>query len=350
MEPGRFRATIGPFTGYERTLTTEGGSVTEVVRYRITPGFGAFPFNVFYRRALRRSNRADSPWWAPAEPIDTRAAATIGCLCAVAVVAGYLGTLLTQTLTFAADEFDATKTAQSTTLAVVRIGVLATLVITTLADRRGRRRLLLLAASFGCVACALGALAPNLVAVGASQLAVRTVVSACTVLLTVIAAEEMPAGCTRLRHHPARAVRRARASACACSPFPSRTSAPPHGGCSTCSPCWACCSCAAPGVTSRSRAGSRSSTGRCRCAGTAAGWRCSPSPRCSSTCSRTLPRSSSTSSCATSAGSPPPASACSACSPTSRASSASSSGDDWPTPGAGGGSARSPCSVARASP
>ena len=194
VEPGRFHAVTGPFAGYERTLAAEGGSVTEVVRYRITSGFGTFPFNVFYRRALRRSNRDSSPWWAPAEPMDARAAATIGCLCAVAVVAGYLGTLLTQTLTFAADEFDASTTAQSTTLAIVRAGVLATLVVTALADRRGRRRLLLACCSIGCVASALGALSPNLVGVGATQLVVRTVVSACTVLLTVIAAEEMPAG------------------------------------------------------------------------------------------------------------------------------------------------------------
>jgi MFS family permease len=194
VEPGRFRATVGPFAGYERTLTTDGDSVTEVVRYTITPGFGVYPFNVFYRRALRRSNRPDSPWWAPAEPMDARAAATIGCLCVVAVVAGYLGTLLTQTLTFAADELDASKTAQSTTLAVVRIGVLVTVLITALADRRGRRRLLMVAAAVGCVACAFGAVAPNLVALGASQLVVRIVVSACTVLLTVIAAEEMPSG------------------------------------------------------------------------------------------------------------------------------------------------------------
>ena len=192
--PGRFVAATGPVIGYERVATTEGDTVTEVIRYRLTPGFGGFPLGVLYRRALRRPARPGTPWWAPPEVIDARAAATIGCLCAIATVAGYLGTLLTQTITFAADEFDATKTAQSTTLAIVRVGVLATVLITALADRRGRRRLLLLAASVGCVAAALGALSPNLVGVGASQLVVRTMVSACTVLLTVIAAEEMPRG------------------------------------------------------------------------------------------------------------------------------------------------------------
>jgi MFS family permease len=192
--PGRFIAAIGPFAGYERILSEHDDVVTEVVRYRLAPGFAAFPFTAFYRSALRRSARPGTPWWAPPEPLDRRAGGTIGSLCAIAVVVGYLGTLLTQTVTFAADEFDAGKTAQSATLAAVRIGVIATVLITATADRRGRRRLLLLCSTIGCVACGLGALSPNLWGVGLSQLVVRTLVSACTVLLTVIAAEEMPRG------------------------------------------------------------------------------------------------------------------------------------------------------------
>jgi MFS family permease len=192
--PDRYVAAAGPFEGYERTLTRDGDQVTEVLRYRLVGGYGRFPFSWLHRRTLRRPGRSGTPWWAPPEVIDGRAGATIGSLCVIAAVAGYLGTLLTQTVTFAADEFDASKTAQSTTLAVVRIGVLATILITALADRRGRRRLLLLSATVGCVACAFGALAPNLVGVGISQLVVRTMVSSCTVLLTVIAAEEMPRG------------------------------------------------------------------------------------------------------------------------------------------------------------
>ena len=192
--PDRFVALTGPFEGYERTLVRDGGLVTEVVRYRLARGLRGFPFGLLYRAALRRPGRDRSPWWAPPEVIDARAGATIGSLCAIAVVVGYLGTLLTQTITFSADEFGASDSAQSAVLAVARLGVLVTLVLTGLADRQGRRRMLLWCSSAGCVAAALGALAPNLVGVGASQLVVRTLVAACTVLLTVIAAEEMPAG------------------------------------------------------------------------------------------------------------------------------------------------------------
>lgn len=192
---GRFVATRGPFDGYERTVSDrDDGTVEEVVRYRLARGYLTVPFAWLYRAALRRPGRPAPPWWAPPEVIDGRAAGTIGALCVIAVVVGYLGTLLTQTITFTADELGASDTAQGVVLAVVRVGVLVSVVLTGLADRQGRRRVLLWTASVGCVAAAAGALAPNLVGIGASQLAVRTCVFAATVLLTVIAAEEMPAG------------------------------------------------------------------------------------------------------------------------------------------------------------
>jgi len=191
----RFVAATGPFAHYERSLTEgDDDTVTEVTRFRMAPGMPLVPFGLFYRGALRRSGRPSSPFWAPPEVIDAHAGSTLGALCAIAVVSGYLGTLLTQTITFTADDFDASKATQGTLLAAVRVGILATVVLTAMADRRGRRTMLLWCAGTGCVASAIGALSPNLVAVGGSQLIVRVVVSACTVLLVVIAAEEMPAG------------------------------------------------------------------------------------------------------------------------------------------------------------
>jgi MFS family permease len=190
----RVIAVTGPFEAYERTLVVEGDTATEHVRYRMAPGFRAFPFGLLHRTALRRPGRSRPPWWGSPEVIDARAASTIGPLCAIALVAGYLGTLLTQTVTFAADEFGSGTTAQGATLAFVRIGVLVTVLVTARADREGRRRLLLLCATVGCAICALSAASPNLAVLGLTQLAVRTMVAACTVLLTVIAAVEMPRG------------------------------------------------------------------------------------------------------------------------------------------------------------
>jgi putative MFS transporter len=130
----------------------------------------------------------------PNEALDARSTATIGSLCAIAIVSGYLGTLLTQTITFTADEYHVSDTAQGALLAAVRVGVLGSLVLTALADRKGRRRMLLGIVAVACAASALGAASPWLAGVVTSQFVVRVLVSASTVLLTVTAAEEMPAG------------------------------------------------------------------------------------------------------------------------------------------------------------
>lgn len=193
---GRFVAATGPFSHYERTLTTGAdGTVTEVIDFTLAPLVWRLPFGLLYRRALaRRPARDTKPFWAPPETTDAAAATTIGALCTLAVVFGYLGTLLSQTITFAADELGASKADQGATLAAVRIGVLAALALTALADRRGRRRVLLVTAALACVMSALGSLAPDLVTLGISQAVVRGLTTAGAVLLTIIAAEEMPAG------------------------------------------------------------------------------------------------------------------------------------------------------------
>lgn len=191
--PGRFVLERGPMAGYERTLEQQGDEVVETTRYALAPSV-FFPFNLLYRRALRTPRRPNTPWWAPAQVPDARAATTIGTLAVIAMVSGYLGTLLTQTITFTSDEFGTSDGTQGALLAVVRVGVLGSLVLTAMADRRGRRRMLLAVVAVACVASALGALSPVLGGVALSQLVVRTMVSASTVLLTVIAAEELPAG------------------------------------------------------------------------------------------------------------------------------------------------------------
>ena len=68
-------------------------------------------------------------------------------------MAGYLGTVVTQTITYATDGFGASDSAQGNLLAAVRVGVLLALVIVALADRRGRRRLVLGAAIGSCITC-----------------------------------------------------------------------------------------------------------------------------------------------------------------------------------------------------
>lgn len=194
--PGRFVAAVGPFRSYQRRVTDLGdGSVRETIDYRLAPLVWQVPFGLLYRRALTvRPARGTRPFWAPPEPADPYAATTIGALCTLAVVFGYLGTLLTQTITFAADELGSSKADQGAVLAAVRVGVIGALLLTTMADRKGRRRVLLGSAAAACLVSALGAIAPDLVTIGISQTVVRSFATAGAVLLTIVAAEEMPSG------------------------------------------------------------------------------------------------------------------------------------------------------------
>lgn len=193
--PGHFLLDRGPFTAYERSLTTDAdGTVHEVIAYELPP-FVLPPFNLLYRMALRRPPAPGTrPFWAPPDAPDAAAATALGALCALAIVFGYIGTLLTQTITFTADELGASKADQGATLAAVRIGVLGALVLTGMADRRGRRRVLVGAAAVACVASALGAIAPDLVTLGLTQTVVRALTTSGAVLVVIMAAEEMPAG------------------------------------------------------------------------------------------------------------------------------------------------------------
>ena len=68
-----------------------------------------------------------------------RATTVLALLCLLSLVDGYVGTLLTQTVTYVAGEFGASRADQGTVLAVVRVGALIALVAGVVADRHGRR-------------------------------------------------------------------------------------------------------------------------------------------------------------------------------------------------------------------
>ena len=202
-----FEAEEGPFRHYERRLSLEkaepGGSdtedgdedweLTETTSYRLAVPVWAWLFHFPVRSALRRRQDAYGYWWAPPDRLDARIATVLGLLCTVQVVDGYLGTVLTQTLTFAADEFGHGNTAQGNVLAAVRVGVLIALATVALADRHGRRRLLLASGVGSCVVTAVGALSPGLWFLGATQLVARGLSTALGILIVILAAEEMPA-------------------------------------------------------------------------------------------------------------------------------------------------------------
>jgi MFS family permease len=134
------------------------------------------------------------PFWAPRDAIDSRRASSIATICAVLLVAGYCGGLFTNTLDFVADTFEASDADLGVVLAFTRIGVLVGLVGATLADRRGRRKILLWSLVGVCVSSAVSALAPNLVMFGAAQVLVRGFVQLAGIVGFVAVTEEAPEG------------------------------------------------------------------------------------------------------------------------------------------------------------
>ncbi|MGH9185884.1 MAG: hypothetical protein ACRD0U_08750, partial [Acidimicrobiales bacterium] len=138
-EPGRFVAEEGPFEHYERTchVVPDGAPPGRVVVEQ------AFDFKLaapFWRLALEWPIRwrlaghpgTPRPWWfwVPPNRLDPRASSVLALLCVISIVGGYLGTLLTQTMTYAAEQFDAGTTAQGTVLAAARVGVFLALLVT----------------------------------------------------------------------------------------------------------------------------------------------------------------------------------------------------------------------------
>ncbi len=200
----RFVLESGPFRSYERVVEVSGnGEATETFTYELaTPPWWSLLFRWPIRRALsrpstppsRRGARPNQPWWAPPERLDARATWTLSMLCTLAIITGYMGTVIGQTLTFAADEFGSSDGDQGIVLAAVRIGALASLAATILADRRGRRPLILICLLGAVAATLIGATVPGLAWLGVTQTVARGLTTALAVLLAVVAAEELPAG------------------------------------------------------------------------------------------------------------------------------------------------------------
>jgi MFS family permease len=191
---GSFGQAHGPFRRYHRTLTEADGMVTETVRYRlVVPGFTwlfARPVrHAVYHRITPGSRGA---WWAPPDRLNERQVSLLGLLAMATASATFANALFTQTATFAADGFGVSSKALGAAGAVVRIGVLISLPFALLADRVGRRKIIVMLAWLTPVACAIGAAAPSFGLLVASQTVARPLGIALGMLAGVAATEEMP--------------------------------------------------------------------------------------------------------------------------------------------------------------
>lgn len=105
--------------------------------------------------------------------------------------AAFVNTVFTQTVAFAAKEFDVSASGQGFAAAVVRWGVVIALPFALSADRVGRRRMIIITAWLAPSITALGAFAPNFELLVATQTIGRPLGLALSVFITVFATEEM---------------------------------------------------------------------------------------------------------------------------------------------------------------
>lgn len=195
----------GPFASYRRELEVSGnlevgsGRAVERIHYKLAAPVWWLLLTIPVRLALRRRDpttleaRVGPPWWAPPDRLDAGQARTLSLLALCTLVTTYLGTLLSQSFTFVAKDFDASRNSQGALLAVVRLSVIATLLATSVADRVGRRRMLRLALPFACIAMATAAASTNLRTFGLSQIVGRGFTTGADLVILILAIEEVPA-------------------------------------------------------------------------------------------------------------------------------------------------------------
>lgn len=150
-------------------------------------------------RALRAAEAGEPPppppkrpSLAPPAPFTAPEAVSLATVCAVTAALTFSAALLSQNAGYVGHAFGASDTALDTALLVSRAGVLIALVASAMADRRGRRTLMLLCLGGVAVANAVAALAPNLVVFTASQVVMRGFASGGLIVAAIAAVEEAP--------------------------------------------------------------------------------------------------------------------------------------------------------------
>ncbi len=105
--------------------------------------------------------------------------------------ATYANTLFTQTVAYAAQDFAISEQGQGIGAAIIRWGVVISLPLAALADRIGRRRLIIFCAFGAPIITALGGLAPSFAILVATQTLGRPLALVLTILIGIVATEEM---------------------------------------------------------------------------------------------------------------------------------------------------------------
>ena len=130
----------------------------------------------------------------PPVPFPPHAVALLATVAAIAALANFGGALFGQTADSVTNAFGQSTKALGVSLAVSRGGVLISLVASALADRQGRRRLLLICFAGVCVTNAISALAPSFIIFTGAQAMTRAFANGAFVVAGIAAVEEAPEG------------------------------------------------------------------------------------------------------------------------------------------------------------
>ena len=123
--------------------------------------------------------------------LDAHRRRVIVLLLLASLPAAFVNTVFTQTVAFAAKEFDVSAKGQGFAAAIVRWGVVIALPFALSADRLGRRRMIIITAWLAPLITSLGAVAPNFEFLVATQTIGRPLGLALSVFIMVFATEEM---------------------------------------------------------------------------------------------------------------------------------------------------------------
>ena len=196
-----FDCAHGPFSDYRRSVRWARSSdgtiaVDQEVEYRLAIPYWARLYDPLVRRALPDGiRRGARPWWTTPDRLSSGQSTMVASMALFNLVAGLLYGLLTQVLTFiAADLGDGSRSQQTEVLSAVRLGVVVTVVVMLVADRRGRRRIAVWSFAAAAVLTVITALAPSLWAVAGLQLVARNLAIAGLLCVDTIAVEELPPG------------------------------------------------------------------------------------------------------------------------------------------------------------
>lgn len=196
MGGGRFEQLDGPFERYDRSVvaSNDGTELVDITTYRLAIPWFRWLFALPVRWALQRREPGTGrpPNWAPPDRLNARQAHVLGLLAAASLSAAFVNTLFTQTVNFAAADFGISKGGQGLAGVIVRCGIVIALPFTLMADRIGRRRVMITLAWLAPLCSAIGALAPNFWVLTASQAVGRPLGIALDLLIAVTATEEMP--------------------------------------------------------------------------------------------------------------------------------------------------------------